>query len=71
MKVYINLKPLAEDIKAGSLKAKKLVEVLLNEGFRTEKEVEKASLSDLSYNGKSIKSCKIDTWQIVAHVNVG
>ena len=71
MKEYVNLKPLANDIKAGSLKARDLVKVMLNEGFTTTKDIEHSSLSDLSFNGQSVKSCKIDTWQMIAHVNLG
>ena len=45
---------------SNNLKAKDVISFLINEGFKTEKEIEKTSLSELDFKGKKIKNVSLN-----------
>ncbi len=56
---------LKKDVLKGQLKAVKLVNYLINQGFKTNQEPQKTSLNDLTFNNKKIKKAYLNNFQLI------
>ena len=60
MKILLN-KNIRELYLNNNLKAKNIISYLTTQGFTTEKEIEKTSLSELNFEGKKIKNVSLNS----------